>query len=292
MISRQQSFVETNTGLLYLIPTPIGNLEDITFRALRLLKEVDVIAAEDTRQTRKLLAHFDISTPLVSYHEHNKKKSGEKLIERLKKGEHVGLVSDAGMPVISDPGYELVVRAIEEQIHVIPIPGANAALPALIASGLPTDHFYFYGFLHRHKKEKKQELQKLKSFSDTVILYESPHRLKETLKAIYEVLGNRRMVISRELTKKFEEFIRGRVKKVLEYVEKEPIKGECCLVIEGSLDDEDVKEQWWENLTVTEHVEHYITIQKYHSKEAIKQVAKDRGVSKREVYHEYHIKEN
>ncbi len=284
----QKSFQAHNTGTLHLIPTPIGNLEDITFRALRVLKEADVIAAEDTRQTKKLCNHFEIATPLISYHEHNKESSGHKLIEELKSGKNIALVSDAGTPCISDPGYELVVQALAEEIPVVPLPGANAALCALISSGLPTQHFYYYGFLKRNKKEKKEELQHVKGIRDTLIFYEAPHRLKETLLAIQEVLGNRRIVLCRELTKKFEEFIRGTVEEVLVWSQEETIRGEFCIIIEGTIEEEE-RVVWWESLTMLEHIEHYLK-DDIPSKEAIKMVAKERGLQKRVVYQEYHGK--
>ena len=188
----QKSFSQSHDcGVLYLVPTPIGNLEDMTFRAIRILKEADVIAAEDTRNTKKLCNYFEIDTPLVSYHEHNKLKSGPQLIERMKNGETIALVSDAGMHCISDPGYEVMVQALTANIPVIPLPGANAALTGLIASGIAPQPFLFYGFLSRGKKERKEELNQLKVHTSTLIFYEAPHRLKDTLKAMQEVLGNR-----------------------------------------------------------------------------------------------------
>ena len=206
---QQKSFQMNERGTLYLVPTPIGNLEDMTFRAIRMLKEADFIAAEDTRQTKKLCNYFEIETPVMSYHEHNKEVSGRKILDMLEQGKTVALVSDAGMPCISDPGYDIVVQAVAEQYAVVPLPGPNAALTALIASGLETKHFYFYGFLQRHKKERKAELEKLRYIPDTMMFYEAPHRLGETLVSMKEVLGNRNIVLCRELTKKIEEFIRG-----------------------------------------------------------------------------------
>jgi 16S rRNA (cytidine1402-2'-O)-methyltransferase len=288
---QQNSFSESYTqGRLYLIPTPIGNLEDITYRSLRMLKEVDYIAAEDTRNTKKLCNYFEITTPLISYHEHNKEQSGRKIIDLLKDGKNIGLVSDAGMPSISDPGYEIVVEALEEKLYVVPLPGANAALTALIASGLVSQPFYFYGFLDRQKKEKKKELERLKKFTDTFILYESPHRLKETLSVMHEILGNRSIVVSRELTKKFEEFTRGSISEVLVLYEEQGIKGECCIIIEGSSEEvQDDTESWWQNLSILEHVQQVIETEGYSSKEAIKQVSKERNLPKREVYQAYHV---
>src|SRR5690625_3198846 len=205
----QKSFEDNECGIVYVVPTPIGNLEDITFRALKILKEVTVIAAEDTRNTRNLLNYFDIHTPLLSYHEHNKAAREEQLIERLKAGEKIALVSDAGMPAVSDPGYELVQAAIEADQSVVVLPGANAALCALVGSGLTTTEFLFYGFLPRKKKEKEAELQRLQSLEATLLFYESPHRLKATLIALHDQLGDRPVAIGRELTKRFEEYIRG-----------------------------------------------------------------------------------
>ncbi len=289
---QQKSFEnEAQKGILYLVPTPIGNLEDMSFRAVRILKEADLIAAEDTRNTKKLCNYFEIQTPVVSYHEHNKESSGEKLIHKIKEGMKIALVSDAGMPAISDPGYELVEAAISEKVTVVPLPGANAALPALIASGLTCQPFYFYGFLNRSKKEKKTELESLKKQTGTLIFYESPHRLKETLTSMYDILGDRKAAICRELTKKFEEFIRGNLSEVVEWAHQDEIRGEFCLIIEGA-DESKLKEEessWWEALSIEEHVNHYISVKEIPSKEAIKQTAKDRGINKREVYQAYHI---
>ncbi|WP_404460137.1 16S rRNA (cytidine(1402)-2'-O)-methyltransferase [Sutcliffiella horikoshii] len=288
---QQNSFNESYTqGRLYLIPTPIGNLEDITYRSLRMLKEVDYIAAEDTRNTKKLCNYFEITTPLISYHEHNKEQSGRKIMDLLKDGKDIGLVSDAGMPSISDPGYEIVVEALEEKLYVVPLPGANAALTALIASGLVSQPFYFYGFLDRQKKEKKKELERLKKFTDTFILYESPHRLKDTLSLMHDILGNRSIVVSRELTKKFEEFTRGNISEVLALYEEQGIKGECCIIIEGSSEEvNDDKESWWQDLSILEHVQQVMETEGYSSKEAIKQVSKERNLPKREVYQAFHV---
>ncbi|WP_096156097.1 MULTISPECIES: 16S rRNA (cytidine(1402)-2'-O)-methyltransferase [Bacillus] len=286
----QKSFAEDYSfGRLYLVATPIGNLEDITFRALRILKEVDMIAAEDTRQTKKLCNYFEINTPLFSYHEHNKEQSGWKVIELLRDGKDVALVSDAGMPCISDPGFELVRMALDEHLYVIPIPGANAALSALIPSGLVPQPFYFFGFLNRSKKEKKKELEMLKKIKDTFILYESPHRLKETLAVMVEVLGERQIVMSRELTKKFEEFMRGSITQVLSYIEENGVKGECCIVVEGSgVEEVEDEVSWWTDLSVEDHVQHYVE-QGHSSKDAIKEVSKERNLPKREVYQAFHI---
>ncbi|TDL60265.1 16S rRNA (cytidine(1402)-2'-O)-methyltransferase [Rhodococcus qingshengii] len=289
---QQKSFEnEAHKGILYLVPTPIGNLEDMSFRAVRILKEADLIAAEDTRNTKRLCNYFEIQTPVVSYHEHNKESSGEKLIHKIKEGMKIALVSDAGMPAISDPGYELVLAAINEKVTVVPLPGANAALPALIASGLTCQPFYFYGFLNRSKKEKKTELESLKKQTGTLVFYESPHRLKETLTSMYDVLGNRNIAICRELTKKFEEFIRGTLEEIIEWANQDEIRGEFCLIVEGA-DESKLKQEeinWWETLSIEEHVNHYISEKQIPSKEAIKQTAMDRGISKREVYQAYHV---
>lgn len=292
MMWQQKSFEnENNKGILYLIPTPIGNLEDMSFRAIRLMKEANFIAAEDTRNTKKLCNYFEIETPIVSYHEHNKEVSGQKLVSLLKEGAKIALVSDAGMPTISDPGYELVTATLAEQLTVVPLPGANAALTALIASGLSTQPFFFYGFLQRQKKDKRKELEQLKNQTATLILYESPHRLKETLHLILEVLGDRQIVLCRELTKKFEEFIRGTVQEAIHWAENEEVRGEFCIIIDGGEIVEEKADNWWENLSVEEHVNHYLNNGNANSKEAIKQTAKDRGVHKRDIYHAYHIEE-
>lgn len=290
---QQKSFAKEGTEpALYLVPTPIGNLEDMSFRALRILKEADVIAAEDTRNTRKLCNYFEIETPVISYHEHNKETSGRQIIEQLKRGQVVALVSDAGMPTISDPGFRLVQDAIEERLTVIPLPGANAALTALIASGLAPQPFYFYGFLQRSSKEKKRELEKLKKIESTWIIYESPHRLKDTLKSMLEVLGDRNIVLCRELTKKFEEFIRGTLSETLKWAVENEIRGEFCLIIEGASEpEESIENLWWEGLQIHEHVQHYIDQKDLRTKDAIKQTAVDRDVPKRDIYQAYHVDE-
>ncbi|MBB3909173.1 MULTISPECIES: 16S rRNA (cytidine(1402)-2'-O)-methyltransferase [Anoxybacillaceae] len=289
MVWQQKSFAEqTHQGTLYIVPTPIGNLEDITFRALRVLKEADMIAAEDTRQTKKLLNHFEITTPIISYHEHNKYTAGKKIVEWLQEGKTIALVSDAGMPAISDPGYDLVAAALEERCPVVPLPGANAALTSLVASGLPTEHFYFFGFLDRAKKEKKQQLEALKNIRDTMIFYESPHRLADTLAVMHEVMGERKIAIGRELTKRFEEFIRGTISEVIEWTKNGEIRGEFCIIVEGAKENEEQVSDWWHSLSVSEHVDYYIDEKHLSVKDAIKEVAKDRKVPKREIYQEYH----
>lgn len=265
-----QKSYQNNKGILYLVPTPIGNLEDMTFRAVRILNEANIIAAEDTRNTRKLLTHFEIQTPMVSYHEHNKESSGRHLIAQLKEGKSIALVTDAGTPAISDPGFELVRDAVNEGISVVSLPGANAALTALTASGIQPQPFYFYGFLPRKKKERNSELEQLKKLNATIIFYEAPHRIKETLSSLNEKFGNRSAVLARELTKKFEEYIRGNLYELLNWINNHEIRGEFCIIVEGNNEsEEDGNEQFWESLDIKQHVEYYIA-QGDFPKEAIK----------------------
>lgn len=279
-----------NKSCLYLVATPIGNLEDMTMRAIRILKEADVIAAEDTRNTKKLCNYFEIDTPLVSYHDHNKEYGGEKLLNYLREGKTVALVSDAGLPCISDPGADIAAKAIEEDFAVVPIPGANAAITALIASGLIPQPFFFYGFLSRQKKERKEALEKLSKRPETILFYEAPHRLKDTLKDMQTILGNRQIVLARELTKKFEEFLRGTVDEALEWAIESEIRGEFCIVLEGNVNaDEEEEAAWWDELTVVDHINKLIEEQQLSSKDAIKEVAKVRGLAKRDVYQAYHV---
>ena len=288
MKSQKSSQHETGS-CLYLVATPIGNLEDMTVRALRILKEVDVIAAEDTRNTKKLCNYFEIDTPLVSYHEHNLEAGGEKLLAYLREGKSVALVSDAGLPCISDPGADIVEKALAEEFAVVPIPGANAALTALIASGLIPQPFYFFGFLNRNKKDRRQQLEKLAKREETILFYEAPHRLKEALKDLHLVLGNRRVVLARELTKKFEEFLRGTIEEALEWVESNEIRGEFVVVVEGNTSGEvEEEESSWASMSIVEHVNCIIEETHISSKEAIKEVAKLRGLPKRDVYNEFH----
>jgi 16S rRNA (cytidine1402-2'-O)-methyltransferase len=268
------------------VATPIGNLEDITFRAIRTLKECDIIAAEDTRQTRKLLTHFEISPQMLfSYHEHNKAASGPELIRYIIEGKNLALVSDAGLPAISDPGADLVKLAVEEGIPVIPIPGANAALSALIASGLPTDRFTFIGFLPRERKEIESILGAFQSSQGTLLFYESPHRVIKTLNILQDVLGNRKVALARELTKRYEEFVRGSIDECLAFLQDHPPQGEYCLVVEGASFQEEQEQlsSWWKNLTLEQHVAHYES-EGLSRKDAMKKTAGDRGVSKRDVY--------
>lgn len=286
----QKSTIHDQTGCLYLVGTPIGNLEDMSVRALRILKEADIIAAEDTRNTKKLCNYFDIETPLISYHEHNLAVSGEKLLTLLQEGKTIALVSDAGLPCISDPGADIVVKAIAQNFPVVPVPGPNAAISALIASGLTPQPFFFYGFLNRGKKERRQQLEQLKKRQETMLFYEAPHRLKETLKDMELILGNRRIVLARELTKKFEEFLRGTLNEAVEWSQNEEIRGEFCIVLEGNsnIEEEDNEEAYWVKMSFVEHVDYIIAQDGVTSKEAIKEVAKLRQVSKRDVYNEYH----
>lgn len=288
-MNSQKSF-QGDEPTLYLIATPIGNLEDITMRALRLLKEVDVIAAEDTRNTKHLCNYFAIETKLVSYHEHNQESGGHKILSFLENGQSVALVSDAGMPCISDPGEDIVRKALEEGYRVVPVPGANAALSALIVSGISPQPFLFYGFLPRKKKERVTELEKLARRQETLLFYEAPHRLKECLKGFNAVFGgDRRIVLGREITKKFEEFLRGTLAEALEWVETNEMRGEFCLVVEGSSEEEQPEQEvWWRNLEIAEHVEQVMAKDDRRSKDAIKQVAVDRKLPKREVYDAYH----
>ncbi|MET3507981.1 16S rRNA (cytidine(1402)-2'-O)-methyltransferase [Halalkalibacter oceani] len=285
-MQQQNSFAERNEGGLYLVPTPIGNLEDMTYRAVRTLREADLIAAEDTRQTIKLLRHYEIENTLVSYHEHNKHKAGESLIRQMQEGKWIALVSDAGMPAISDPGEELVQQAIAAELPVVALPGANAALTSLVASGLPATRFQFIGFLPRQNKQRQAVLEQVKQHESTLLFYEAPHRIKETLNALLAVLGNRRIVICRELTKKFEEYQRGTIEEAVHWCEEGTIKGEFCLVVEGT-DGQAEADAWWEKLSIVQHVQHYIGLD-MNQKEAIKQTAKDRALPKREVYAAFH----
>lgn len=276
-------------GVLTLCATPIGNLEDITYRVVRILTEADFIAAEDTRHTKKLLNHFDIHTRLISYHEHNKMEKGPELIERLKQGQNIALVTDAGTPGISDPGEDLVKLAIEEGITVTSAPGAVAGITALIISGQDTRRFIFEGFLPTNKKEREALLEALKSETRTTVLYEAPHRLIKTLDILYKALGDRGISITRELTKKHETVFKTTLDKAVEYYETEEPRGEYVLVLEGrsskELQEEDQKN--WESMTIEAHMAIYES-QGMNEKAAMKQVAKDRGVSKRDIYAHLH----
>ena len=269
-------------GKLYLVATPIGNLEDITLRALRILKEVDLIAAEDTRHTLGLLNHFEISKPLISYYKQNEKTKSEILINKLLEGQNIAVVSDAGTPGISDPGEEIVKVAIENGIEIIPIPGACAFVNALIASGLSSKEFAFIGFLSAIKKDKKEKLEEIKYETKTLILYEAPHKLKATLESIYEILGDRRIVLARELTKIHEEFIRDNVSNILKRIEE--IKGEFVILIEGNSESQkDIQLIELNNQSLEEHYEYYQN-QGLDKKDIIKRIAKDRNTNKNEIY--------
>lgn len=269
-------------GKLYLVATPIGNLEDITIRAINVLKEVDLIAAEDTRHTLGLLNHFEISKPLISYYKQTEKARSEILIEKLKEGKNIAVVSDAGTPGISDPGEEIVKVAIENNIEIVPIPGACALINALIASGLSTREFLFVGFLSAVKKEKKEKLEEIKYETRTLILYEAPHKLKGTLELILEVLGDRKIVLARELTKIHEEFIRDNVSSILNRIDD--IKGEFVILIEGSsISKKDIESDNINSLSLEEHYNMYEN-QGLSKKEIIKKIAKDRNVNKNEIY--------
>ena len=265
-------------GKLYIIATPIGNLEDITLRALRILKEVDIIAAEDTRQTLKLLNHYDISKHLISYHRHNEETKSNYLIEKLKEGQNIGLVSDAGTPGISDPGEEVIKKAIQEGIEVIPIPGACAMVNALICSGLNTKEFSFLGFLPLNKKLRKEKLEEIKIASKTIILYEAPHKMKATLKDLKDYIGNRKIVLARELTKIHEEFLRKPIEELINEIDN--LKGEMILIIESG---ENKVEKIQENLTIEEQYAIYEK-QGLTKNEIIKKIAKERKTNKNEIY--------
>lgn len=287
----QHSFQSEQEGVLYLVATPIGNLGDITYRAIETLRAVDVIACEDTRQTRKLLNHFQIEKRTVSYHEHNKEASGAGLLKWLEEGKKIALVSDAGLPAISDPGADLVRDVVAAGYPVIPIPGANAALTALIASGLPTDRFVFCGFLPRAKKDRRLELERLQFYTETLLFYEAPHRIIKTVEAMRESWGERHAVLARELTKRYEEFARGTFSELLSWLADGEIRGEFCIVVDGNSEavggQEIAKGNWWGHLSLLEHVDSYIA-QGYSTKDALKLTAVDRGLSKRDVYNEYH----
>lgn len=274
-------------GKLYLCATPIGNLEDITFRVIRILKEVDLIGAEDTRNSIKLLNHFEIKTPMTSYHEFNKYDKAKQLVEMMQEGKNIALITDAGTPGISDPGEELVRQCYKAGIEVTSLPGAAACITALTMSGQKTRRFCFEAFLPKDKKEKAAVLEQLKNETRTIIIYEAPHRLVKTLKELSQVLGNRPLTICRELTKKFEEGFKTTLEgAIAKYEDKEP-KGEFVLVIAGKPEEEIEMEKrmQWEDMSIAEHVEHYVN-QGNDKKEAMKLVAKDRGVSKRDIYNE------
>ena len=274
-------------GTLYLVATPIGNLEDITIRALNILKEVDLIAAEDTRHTLGLLNHFQISKPLISYYKQTEKAKSEILISKLLEGKNIAVVSDAGTPGISDPGEEIVKQAIENNIKIVPIPGACALINAIIASGLSTKEFEFIGFLSTNKKEKIDKLNEIKYDTRTLVFYEAPHKLKSTLGVILEVFGDRKVVLAKEITKIHEEYIRGNLSTIIEQIGD--IKGEFVIIIEGnSISKKEIKINSLNEKTLEEHYEFYEN-QGLEKKEIIKKIAKDRGTSKNDIY-QYFLK--
>ena len=272
-------------GKLYLCATPIGNLEDMTYRVIRTLGEVDLIAAEDTRNSIKLLNHFEIKTPMTSYHEYNKIEKGKKLVEKLQDGMNIALITDAGTPGISDPGEELVKMCYEAGIEVTSLPGAAACITALTLSGLSTRRFCFEAFLPTDKKEKQAVLKELENETRTIIMYEAPHRLVKTLQELLDNLGNRRITVCRELTKKHETAFVTTIAEAVAYYEANDPKGECVLVIEGRSREELRQEEVskWEEMSIEEHMDIYLN-QGIDKKEAMKKVAKDRGISKRDVY--------
>lgn len=278
------------SGKLYLCATPIGNLEDITYRVVRTLGEVDLIAAEDTRNSIKLLNHFDIETPMTSYHEHNRKSKGEVLVQKLLEGKDIALITDAGTPGISDPGEELVKMCYDAGIEVTSLPGATAAITALTISGLPTRRFAFEAFLPSDKKERRTILTELATETRTIVLYEAPHRLTKTLDGLLTSLGDRPTSVCRELTKIHETVVRLPLSQVLEYYQDHVVKGECVIVVEGrsheamSLEEQ----QKWLRISVEEHLQNYLK-NGIDKKEAMKMVAKDRGVSKREIYNQVNV---
>lgn len=272
--------MEKEYGKLYIVATPIGNLEDITLRAINTLKSVDLIIAEDTRHSLKLLNHLEISKPMISYHRHNEEVKYEKILEKIKEGQDVALISDAGTPIISDPGEIIVKEAIKENIEVIPVPGACAAITALMAGGVDTKKFIFYGFLSLNKKLRKKELEEIQNESRTMILYEAPHKLKNTLEDFKKYIPERNIVVARELTKIHEEFIRGTVDEILDKIQ-EP-KGEYIIIINAK-DNQVEEESSLNSLTLEEHYKFY-ELQGLDKKEIIKKIAKDRNVSKNEIY--------
>ncbi|MDR6227131.1 16S rRNA (cytidine(1402)-2'-O)-methyltransferase [Desmospora profundinema] len=289
-MDRQKSFEENGGGKLYVVGTPIGNLGDGSRRMRDVLAAVDGIACEDTRHTRKLLTHLGLSSSLISYHEHNRHKRGEELIRRMLEGETFALVSDAGMPALSDPGEELVRDAIEAGIPVVSIPGPNAALAAVVASGLPPQPFLFIGFLPRNNKERVRELERWKRVPATLLFYESPHRVTAMLKDVSHVLGNRPAAMVRELTKRHEEWLRGDVNSLLSALEETGVRGELTLVVSGADPDaeqEDAEPSWWAPLSIIQHVDYHID-QGLSKKEAIQRTARERSVPKRDVYNTYH----
>ncbi len=276
------------SGTLYLCATPIGNLGDVSARCIEIFNTVDLIAAEDTRRTIQLLNHFGISKPLTSYHEHNKREKGEYLIRLLKEGKNIAQVSDAGTPAISDPGEDLVKLCIENNITVTSIPGPVAGINALILSGLSTRRYAFEGFLSVNKRHRKEHLLSVKNDTHTLIFYEAPHKLKYTLADMYEVLGDRKIALARELTKLHEEIIRTTLFEAQSLYDEKSPRGEYVIIVEGASEESiEPLENPWDGLSVTEHIDKYIA-EGMTSKDAIKQVSKERGLPKRDVYNEYH----
>lgn len=280
---RQKSFDEQKPSI-YLVATPIGNLEELTPRAISILESVDVIAAEDTRNTMKLLSHFGIKTRLIAHHQHNELQSAKGLIELLNQGDNIAIVSDAGYPLISDPGSIVTKMVIEAGYSVIPVSGSNAMLNALVASGLDTQHFLFYGFLKSNEKDRIKELHDLKYYPFTMVFYEAPHRIRKMLESCLQILGNRNICLARELTKKHEEFVRGNIEEILEIVDD--LKGEMVVVVEGSKEQK-LPEETQDSPLIHEQINQYIN-NGYTTNEAIKKVAKEYGLSKNDLYKEYH----
>ena len=279
---RQKSF-ENENPTLYLVATPIGNLAEMTPRAIEVLREVDIIAAEDTRNTMKLLSHFEISTRCIAHHMHNEYESAKGLLQLLDEGKNVAVVSDAGYPLVSDPGQVVVNMVVEAGYNVVPISGANAALNALVASGLPAQPFMFVGFIKGNESEKRKECLEISKIKQTMIFYEAPHRIKKTLEMFLEVFGNRQVCLAREITKKHEEFIRGTLSEVIEICDE--LKGEMVIVMEGASDD--VLTEDLPFSVINEKIQNYIR-EGFSTKEAIKKVAKDHGLSKNELYKQFH----
>lgn len=280
MLKRQRTY-EYETSKLYLVATPIGNYNDMTYRAVTTLKMVDDIYCEDTRITGMLLAHFDIHTKMHSYHVHNEQGLTDIIIEKIKNGKNIAVVSDAGMPAISDPGFLIARAAIADDINVVVVPGVSASLTALVGSGIPSNNFTFIGFLNSKDQKRKEELEKLKYSPNTLIIYEAPHRINSTLEIINELMPTRHIVLARELTKRYEEYLRGTASEILEVVDE--LKGEMVIILSGCTNEE--KSENLCNLTVKEHYQYYLN-SGYDQKEAMKMVAKDRNTSKSNIYQE------
>ncbi|MCF6515665.1 16S rRNA (cytidine(1402)-2'-O)-methyltransferase [Lactobacillus sp. S2-2] len=283
----QKSFQTSENGKLYLVPTPIGNLKDMSIRSIEVLKEVDLIAAEDTRNTQKILNHFEIETKKTSFHEHNKETKINTLIDILKNGESIAQVSDAGMPSISDPGHELVEACIKNNISVISIPGATAGLSSLIASGIAPQPNLFYGFLPRKISEQKNSLNEVKDFPFTIIFYEAPHRLKKTLKSMVEILGDREIVLAREVTKKYEEYLRGTIHEMINWFEENEVRGEFVLLVSGNSNPQSNEDDPLVDLAIDKQVQ-FLIDKGEKTNEAIKKIAKKNEIKRQEVYNIYH----